>query len=160
MKIRQSLPQPYRHTPERDADLLEGAAAGGWSLGIVVQSQGKGCCWLRRDKSRGCVGGDCGRKCLWRKARESWKQGDIAESRVGGGAITTASLSPKASIHSWTMERLAQSPDALNYREGPHPGCPFSAWCADLQSRTPARAAPLCAWPMEQQRRTPSKGAL
>ena len=32
------------HTPERDAGPLEGAAAGTWSLGIVEQSQGEGCC--------------------------------------------------------------------------------------------------------------------
>ena len=31
------------HTPDRDAGLLEGAAAGSWSLGIVEQFQGKGC---------------------------------------------------------------------------------------------------------------------
>ena len=32
------------HTPDRDADPLEGAAAGSWILGIVEQSQGEGCC--------------------------------------------------------------------------------------------------------------------
>ena len=32
------------HTPDRDAGPLEGAAAGSWSLGIVEQSQGEGCC--------------------------------------------------------------------------------------------------------------------
>ena len=32
------------HTPNRDAGPLEGAAAGSWSLGIVEQSQGEGCC--------------------------------------------------------------------------------------------------------------------
>jgi len=41
-----------------------------------------------------------GRKCLWRKARQPWKQGDTAESHIGGGAITVASLSPHASISS------------------------------------------------------------
>ena len=36
------------------------------------------------------------------------------------------SLSPQASIGSWTVERLAhQTPDALNYRAGLHPGCFF-----------------------------------
>ena len=29
---------------------------------------------------------------VWRKARQSWNQGDAAESQVGGGAITIASL--------------------------------------------------------------------
>ena len=42
----------------------------------------------------------CGGKCLWRKAGQPWKQGDTAESYVGGGAITIASLSPQASISS------------------------------------------------------------
>ena len=32
------------HTPDRDASPLEGAVTGSWSLGIVEQSQGKGCC--------------------------------------------------------------------------------------------------------------------
>ena len=32
------------HTPDRNAGLLEGAAAGSWSLGIEEQSQGEGCC--------------------------------------------------------------------------------------------------------------------
>ena len=46
------------------------------------------------------VGSDCGGKCLWWKARQPWKQGDTAESRVGGGAMTIASDSPHASIGS------------------------------------------------------------
>ena len=71
------------HTPDRDPGPLEGAMAGSWSLGIVEQSQGKRCCGLQRDGSRGCEGGDCGGKCLWRKARQPWTQGDTAESRVG-----------------------------------------------------------------------------
>ena len=32
------------HTTDRDAGPMEGAAAGSWSLGIVEQSQGEGCC--------------------------------------------------------------------------------------------------------------------
>ena len=32
------------HTLERDAGYLEGTAVGTWSLGIVGQSQGEGCC--------------------------------------------------------------------------------------------------------------------
>ena len=32
------------HTPDRAADPPEGIAAGSWSLGIVEQSQGEGCC--------------------------------------------------------------------------------------------------------------------
>ena len=72
---------------------MKGAAAGSWSLGIVEQSQGEGCYWLRRDGLRGCEGGD-----WWeRPVEESWaamEQGKTAESCIGGGAIPTASLSP------------------------------------------------------------------
>ena len=63
------------------------------------------------------VGNACGGN-----GRKAWKQGDTAESHVGGGAITIASLSPHANISNWTIERLAhQMPDALNYRLGPQP---------------------------------------
>ena len=91
------------HMLGRNAGLLEGAATGSWSLGVVKQSQCEGCCWLWRDRSRGCEGGDCGGKCLWRKARQPWKQGDTPGSPVGGAAITIAFLSPHASIGSWTI---------------------------------------------------------
>ena len=46
------------------------------------------------------VGSDCGGKCLWKKGRQPQKQGDTAESCVGGGAITVASLPIHASIGS------------------------------------------------------------
>ena len=115
------------HISDRNAGSLEGTVAGSWNLGIVRQSQGEDCCWLRRDRLRGRKGGDCWGECLWRKARQSWKPGDTAESRVGGEATTIASVSPHAGICSWT-ERLAhQMPDALNRRVGPHPGC-FFKW--------------------------------
>ena len=51
-----------------------------------------------RDRSRGCGGGGCGGKCLWRKARQPQKLGDTAESHIAGGASTIASLSPDTSI--------------------------------------------------------------
>ena len=34
------------------------------------------------------------------KAEQPWKQGSTAESRIGGGAITIATLPPQASIGS------------------------------------------------------------
>ena len=79
------------HTSDRDTGALEGTAAGSWSLGIVEQSQGEGCCRLWKDRSRGYEG-DCDGKCLWRKAGQPWKQGDTAESCIAGQAITVASL--------------------------------------------------------------------
>ena len=109
--------------------------------------------------------GRWGRRLRWEtpveESRQSWKEDNIAESYVVGGAITIASLSPHASISSWTTERLAhQAPDTLNYRVGPHPRYILSAWCTDMQSRTPAMGAPLYAWHAKQQRKTPGKGAL
>ena len=65
---------------------------------------------------QGDVREEMGRKCLWRKARQPWKQGDMAESYIRGGTITITSLSPQARINSWTIESLAhQTPDTLNY---------------------------------------------
>ena len=87
-------------TPDRHMGPQEGTASGSWSLEIVEQSQGEGCYCLWRDGLRGCEGGDRGGKCLWRKARQPWKQGNTAESLVGGGAITIASLTLITSISS------------------------------------------------------------
>ena len=39
---------------------------------------------LIADGLRGCEGGDCGGRWLWRRAGQPWKQGDTAESCVGG----------------------------------------------------------------------------
>ena len=78
---------------------MEGAAAGSWSLGTVEQSQGEGGFLLTVERWRGdvkeeVVGGNaCGGK-------PPWKQGDTAESRIVGGVITIASLSPSASFSS------------------------------------------------------------
>ena len=114
------------HTPDRDIGSLEGIVAGNRSLGIVEQSQGVGCRWLQRDRLRGCEGGDCGGKCLWRKAGQPRKQDNTAESRIVGGAIIIASLSPHTSIGSWTIERLAhQMPDTELQSWTPPPGCSF-----------------------------------
>ena len=114
------------HNPDRNAGPLESAAVGSWSLVIVEQSQGEGCCWMQRSGLRKCEGGDpCG-KCWWGKARQPWKQGNTAESRVGGGAMTIASLSPHSSTGSWTVERLAhQMPEVLNYRVRTPPRIPL-----------------------------------
>ena len=53
-----------------------------------------------RKTDQRCKLGDRGGRCLWRKARQPWKQGDTAESCVGGGAITIASIFPHTSIGS------------------------------------------------------------
>ena len=135
------------HILDRDIGLLEGAEAGCWSLGIVEQSQGEGCCWLQRDRLRGCERGDHGGKCQWRKARQPRKQGDTAESCVMGGAIAMASLSPHTSTSSWKIERLAhQTPNALNYRVGPQPGGPLYVPDALKTEKDPRQGSPLSAW--------------
>ena len=52
------------HIPGSNAGPLEGAVAGSWSLGIVEQSQGEGCCCLQRDggdvREETVVGNACG----------------------------------------------------------------------------------------------------
>ena len=113
----------HSHTYHReDEGPLEGARAGSWSLGSVKQSQVEGCCWLRRDRSRRWEGGAYSGKCLWRKARQPWKQGDTAESCIRGWAITIASL----------PTRQYQQ---LNNRETG----PSNTWCTELHGRTPPR---------------------
>ena len=134
-------------TPARNPGPLEGTVAGNWTLGIVGKFQGDGCCWPWGDRSRGCEGGDRGGKCQWRQARQSWKQGDTAESRIGCGVITMLSLPWYASIGSWTTERTAhQTPDAPNYRMRPHPGCPFKCLMCQMTEKDPRQGSPLTAW--------------
>ena len=146
----------HSHSYTREECRSPGRVAGSWSLGIVKQSQWEGCCWLQRKEWRGCEGGDHDGKCQLRKARKPWKQGNTAESCIEGGAITIASLSPHASIGSWSIENLAQqTPDALNFRVGSHQGAPLSAWCADLQSRTSVRGGPLYVPDMPNNREGP-----
>ena len=111
------------HSPDRDAGPLEGTAAGSCSLGIVEQPQGKGCCWLRRDGLRGCEGGDCGGKCLWRKARQPWKQGKILLSHARG----------------WSHHHSLSFPTGQHWRLSNREAGPSNAWCTELQSRTPFR---------------------
>ena len=116
------------HTQTGTQIPLEGAVAGNSSLGVLEQSLGEGCCWLQRDRLRGYGEGDYGGECLWRKAGQPWKQGDTAESCIGGRVITIASLLPHAHIGSWNIERMAhQMPDTLKYSVGPYPGC-FIKW--------------------------------
>ena len=94
MELESDSPCRSRRYPGQERWPPEGAAAGSRSLGIVEQSQGKSLCWLRRDGLRGCERGDRGGKWWWRKARQPWKQGNTAESWVGGGTIPIASLPP------------------------------------------------------------------
>ena len=149
------------HTLDRDAGPLEGTAAGSWSLGIVKQSQGAGCCWVWRDGSRGYEGRDCGGKCLWKKARQPWKQGNSCWI-TGRGWSHHHSLSPHTPASAAEQQRGWPIKCLMHWttEQDPTQGAPVSAWHVDLQSRTPARGAPLCDWHVEQQRRTPGKGVF
>ena len=73
--------------------------AGSWSLGLWSNFRARDAVDCG-EMDRGDVREETGGKCLWRKARQPWRQGDTAESRVGGGAMTIASDSPHASIGS------------------------------------------------------------
>ena len=90
MSTHQTVLAAAKHSPDRDADPLEGIAAGSWRLGIVGQSQGRAASDCG-EADRGDVRGDSGGEGLWRKAGQPWKQGDTAESRVERGTITMAS---------------------------------------------------------------------
>ena len=135
------------HAPDRDVSPLEGRASGSWSVGIVEKSQGEGCSWVQKDGPRGHEGWDCGRKCLWRKARQPWKQGDTAESCIGGGAITMTLLPHMSTSGSWTIERLGhQAHDVRNNRVGLHAGCPFTCLMCWTTEKDPRQGSPLSAW--------------
>ena len=52
-----------------------------------------------------------------------------------------------ASIRSWIIERLDhQMPDALNYREGHHPGCSCMCLTCLTTEKDPRQESPLSAW--------------
>ena len=141
MRITQTILSTAIQTPDRDP--LEGIAAGTWSIGIVEQSQGKVCCSLREDSRRGREWEDYGGKCLWRKTRQPQRQGDTAESCVGGGAITVASL--PTCQHQQLNNRVGSQPQdpykcLIHWKtEDSSQGSPSSAWCPTPQSRTLTR---------------------
>ena len=153
MRIRQSLPQS--HTTDRDTGPLEGKAVGSWSLGIVEQPQGEGCCWLQRDGLIGCEGGDrVGNACAGTpgtmEAREyCWVN--------RGGWSHHHSLSLCIQQHRQMNNREAGPSSAwltqLHCRTPPRVPL-LSAWCTKIQNRTSAWGAPLYAWPTEQQGRS------
>ena len=90
-----------------------------WSIGIGNQSQGKDCCWFCGDSLREHEGGDCSRKCPWKKSRQPWRWDDTTESCTAGGTITIASFSPQVGAGSWPIEKV------------PREGGSLSAWCTE-----------------------------
>ena len=121
MRIRQSLPQAC--TPWTGMQVV--GRRSGWELEFRDCGAIPGRGLLLTVERR--IQGMWGRRLWWempvQESLAPWKQGDTAESRIGRGAITVASLPSHASIRSWTINGLAhQVPDALIYRVGPHPG--------------------------------------
>ena len=102
---------------------LEGTAAGSWSLGIVERSQGEGCCFLQKRRWRGGEGGDCGGKCLWRKTRQPWRQGNTAALCIGGTATTVTSL-----MSPWTISLKSIADLTLGLLHNPY--APPPNYCA------------------------------
>ena len=110
-------------TLDRDTGSLEGTAAGSWSLGIVGQSQGEGCCWLRRDGLRGCEGEETG----WGDMRE--------ESQAAMEARRYCWVTGRGWNHHHGLSLPTGQYQQLNNREGG----PSNAWHTALQNRTPPR---------------------
>ena len=111
------------HIPDRDTGPLEGAAAGSWSLGIVGQSQGEGCCWLQRDGLWGCEG----KETDWRDMRE--------ESQAATEARPYCWVTGRGWSHHHSLSLPTHQHQQLNNREAG----PSNTWHTALQSRTPPR---------------------
>ena len=116
------------HSPDRDAGPLEGAVAGSWSLGIVEQSQGRGCCWLRKDGSA---------------------QGDVREEIVVGKACggKPGSHGSKAILPSharrWGHHHSLSLPTRQHWQLNNREDGPSNAWRTELHSRAPPRVPPF-----------------
>ena len=111
---------------------------------------GQDCCRLRKDTER-CIKGMWRRRWWWEKPVEespaAVEARRYAQSCIGGGAITIASLPGHTSTGSWAIEWLAhQTPEALNYRGGPHPGSPSMCPRHQTTERDPRPGSPLRAW--------------
>ena len=124
-KVNQTVLAATKHNADRGIGALEGAAAGSWSLGIVEQSQGEGCCWLWRDGET--------------------DQGDVREEIVVGNACggKPGSHANKAILlshtsrwrHHHSLSLPTRQHQQLNNREAG----PSNAWRTELESRTPPR---------------------
>ena len=81
-RSRQFLQQPYK--PKECMARMECRDCG------AIPRRGLLLTIPRTDSLRGYKGRDYGRKCLWRKASQPWKEGNTVGSCVGGGAITSS----------------------------------------------------------------------
>ena len=106
---RQELWSPGRHSGW-ELELRDCGAIPGWGLLLITDR------WIE---------GRWGRRSWW-ESQAAMEAKWYCWVTCRGGAITTASLSPRASISSWTIERLAhQIPDTLIYRVGLQSGGPL-----------------------------------
>ena len=154
----------HSHTyPGQGHRSLEGSVVGSWSIGIVGQSQGEICCWMKGNSSRGCEGGDCGRKCLLEKSQAAmearWYFWVVHREWSHHHSLSLPTLQHQQLNNretglssAWHMEK----------QKDPTHSAPLSAWCTKHQSRTHSGGGGvfMCLMHTEQQRRTPGKGAL
>ena len=127
-----TYPRQGHKSPRRrsswDLELRDCGAIPGQRLLLTVERQIEGM-WGRR---------------LWWEMPVEESQAAMEARRYcwvtrGGVAITIAPL-PTGQCHSWTLERLApQAPEALNYRVGPHLGCPFKCLMSKTTVEDPTR---------------------
>ena len=104
------------------------------------------------------IEGTGGRRLVWKMLMEESRAAMEARQYCWvtprGWSHHQASLSPHASISSWTIERLAhQKPDTLNYRAGAHPRCLFKCLMHPSTKWDPSQEGPsmcLTRWTTEK----------
>ena len=111
-------------TPDREAGLLEGIAAGSWSVGIVEQSKGEGFCWLWRDRQRGP---------------------ELKEEIMAGNAVEESQAALEPRWYCWVMHRGWSHHHSISLPTSQHPQTsnreagPSRSWPVEQQSRTSSR---------------------
>ena len=93
-------------------------------------------------------------KCLWRKAKQTWSQGDTAESHTGDRAMSIAGLSPHIITGQWgPVQRETKT-------ERPQREWPFKCLMHQAAEKDPSQGGPLSAWCAEKQKRPPKWGRV
>ena len=133
--------------------------------GQECQSPGRRSCWELEFRDWGAIPeqallliAERGIEGMW--GRRSWWEMLVEESQAameargycwvmhrGWSHYHSLSLPTHTSIQSWTIESLAhETPDALNYRVGPHPGCSFKRLMHQTSKKDSRQGSPLNAW--------------
>ena len=110
-------------------------------------------------------------KGMW--GRRSWWEMPVEESQAAVEArrycwVTRRGWShnhslppPQASLGRWTIEKPAhQTPEALNYRVGPHPGCPFNCMMRGSTEEDPSQEGPSMCLMHQTTEKDPRQGSL